>query len=176
VTSEAAERVEILGRRPLGDRRELMRADILANIVRNFSRQPVKESALDLLDRAASLRKGTIKAVQTSLHSMESRSIAERRSMTLGARFTRNRINRVIEEHLPGLVHRLAGQRSTLLRVVDASLRMIERLADITKPRAPERQSVPEFWQTAQSVEEHLPVSSKRRTANEIADKRGRTR
>jgi hypothetical protein len=60
VTSEGAEREEAITRRPLGDRREVMKRDIMANIARNFSRQPEKESALDVLDRAASLRRGAI--------------------------------------------------------------------------------------------------------------------
>jgi len=56
VTSEGAERTEIVVRRPLGDQRE-----ILNNIVRNFSQQPVKESALDMIDRADAIRRGTIR-------------------------------------------------------------------------------------------------------------------
>ena len=39
VTSEAAERSEIVDRRPLGDRRPVTRSDILDNMARNLSRQ-----------------------------------------------------------------------------------------------------------------------------------------
>jgi hypothetical protein len=44
VTSEGAERAEIIGRRPMRDHREIQHQDILANIVRNFAQQPQKEA------------------------------------------------------------------------------------------------------------------------------------
>ncbi len=58
VTSEGAERAEIIARRPLGDRREIGRGDLLNNIIRNFAQQPGKEAALALIERTVGLRHG----------------------------------------------------------------------------------------------------------------------
>src|ERR1700733_3701307 len=66
VTSEGAERAEIIGRRPLGDRREIAASDVLANVTRNLSRQDEKESAISLVERAVDLRRGTIRTVQAA--------------------------------------------------------------------------------------------------------------
>ena len=60
VTSEGAERAEVIARRPLGDRREIGRNDLLNNIIRNFAQTPEKAAALVLIERAANLRHGTI--------------------------------------------------------------------------------------------------------------------
>jgi hypothetical protein len=83
VTSEAAEHAEIVGRRPLGDRREIGTVDLIDNLTRNLSRQPVKESALDMIERADGLRRGTIKAVQRALERMEVRVEAGGTATTL---------------------------------------------------------------------------------------------
>ena len=64
VTSEGAERAEVIARRPLGDRREIGRGDLLSNIIRNFAQQPEKEAALVLINRAVGLRHGAIQAMQ----------------------------------------------------------------------------------------------------------------
>ena len=62
VTSEGAERAEIIGRRPLGDQREIRHGDLLNNVVRNFAQQPEKETALALIE----LRLGCGAAVQAA--------------------------------------------------------------------------------------------------------------
>jgi len=90
-TAEGAERAEIVARRPLGDRREIMRGDILNKIIRNFSQQSQKESALGMLDRAAAMRRGTIQMVQSSLRSAESRAAARKAPTTLNERFAGRR-------------------------------------------------------------------------------------
>jgi hypothetical protein len=79
VTSDGAERAEIAGRRPLGDRRELNQSDVLANVTRNLSRQDEKQSAVSMLERAANVRRGAIRAVQASLQPMEARTTARGR-------------------------------------------------------------------------------------------------
>ena len=84
-----------------------MRGDIMNNIVRNFSRQPQKESALDMLDRAASLRRGTIRSVQTALHSIEAGETAGQKPAALGIRFGSWRVYQALEARLSGLVERL---------------------------------------------------------------------
>lgn len=152
VTSEGAERAEIAARRPLGDRREIMRGDILNNIIRNFAQQPVKESALDMLDRAAALRRGTIKTMQTSFHAMETRAAAGKEPMTLAQRFANSRTNRVLEERFPGLAERLHRQSVTLARIARSGAALAERLASMVKRRPAKRQTEAEYWQSMQSI------------------------
>jgi len=41
-----AERQEVAGRRPLGDKRQVGESDVVENVARNFARQPVKEDRL----------------------------------------------------------------------------------------------------------------------------------
>lgn len=53
VLSDGAERQEVAGRRPLGDKRPVRESDVIDNVARNFARQPVKESSLALRNRAA---------------------------------------------------------------------------------------------------------------------------
>jgi hypothetical protein len=154
VTSEGAERTEIVARRPLGDRREILRGDILNNITRNFSQQPVKESALDMLDRAVALRRGTIRAIQTSLQSMESRAAAQGNPSTLNARFVNRRINQALEERLPGLVERLRRRGETLARAVQAGAAMVERLAAIARRHVAKRETGAEYWRKVQRAGE----------------------
>src|SRR5271165_6953075 len=73
VTSEGAERAEIIGRRPLGDQREVRHGDLLNNVVRNFAQQPEKEAALALIERAAGLRRGAVQAAQMVYQAAEAR-------------------------------------------------------------------------------------------------------
>ncbi len=159
VTSEGAEQAEIVARRPLGDRREIMRADILNNITRNFSQQPVKEAALDMLDRAASVRQGTIRAVQTSLHSIEVRAAALQNPSSLNVRFMNRRIDQALEEHLPGLVDRLRRRAETLARTVQAGVAMIERFVGIARHRTTERETEADYWRGVRKAgEQAMPV------------------
>ena len=50
IISAGAEVNEITDRRPLGDQREITEQDVLANIARNFSRDPEKSSAVAFVD------------------------------------------------------------------------------------------------------------------------------
>ena len=56
VTSDGAERREVAGRRPLGDRRQVRESDVIENVARNFARQPVKEGSLAMIARAENPR------------------------------------------------------------------------------------------------------------------------
>lgn len=152
VTSEGAERAEIVARRPLGDRREIMRGDILNNIVRNFAQQPVKESALGMLDRAAALRQGTIKTLQVSLYAMEAHAAARKEQATFAQRFATHRINRILEERLPSLTERLRRQSAVFERIARVGAVLAERLASMAPRRATKRQTEAEYWQSMQNV------------------------
>jgi len=156
VTSEGAERAEIIARRPLGDRREVMRGDILSNIVRNFSQQPIKETALNLLDRAAGLRRGTIQDVQKSLQSIEHRVGASRRPTTLGARYGNHRVNEVLMAGVPLLIEKLARRSETLGKVLKAGATVFEQVASLVLRRQSKRTAEHGYWQTMQAGEKEL--------------------
>ena len=149
VTSEGAERAEIGARRPLGDRQEIMRGDILNNIIRNFSQQPVKESALDMLDRAAAIRRGTVQRVQSSLQSAEARAAAQRRPTTLSKSFENRRINHALQERVSRLIEGLRRRSEAMARVVQAGTAMVERLAAVTRRRSAKRETETEYWARA---------------------------
>ncbi len=73
VTSDGAERQEIVGRRPLGDARIIREADVWANMARNLARAPERESALAFLERARDVRHGAVRALQAGLQPAEQR-------------------------------------------------------------------------------------------------------
>ena len=176
VTSEGAEQAEVAARRPLGDLREIMRRDILANISRNFSRQPVKESALDLLDRAASLRRGAIHDIQKSLHSIEMRSAEVRRPVTLADRFVQNRIYRSIQERVPELIKRLSRQKATLAHSVDSGGRLIDRLMDIARQRTIRRSADVDYRHRIENFVKNTSVSTEQTDVQKATKKRGLSR
>jgi AAA domain/TrwC relaxase len=172
VTSEGAERAEIVARLPLGDRREIMRGDILNNIVQNFSHQPQKESALEMLDRAASLRRGTIRSVQTALHSIEAREAAGQKPAALGVRFGSWRVYQALESGLSGLVERLRWRGEAVARAVRAGAAVAEQLAAIARRPTSQRYSEVAYWRkTRRAGEEFAPVRE-----HAEAEKRSKTR
>ncbi len=173
VTSEGAERSEIVARRPLGDRREIMRSDILANIVRNFSQQPVKEAALDMLDRASALRRGTVQMVQASFESMQAHAIRHKVPTTLVERFAHRRVNRTLEEGLPGLIERMRRQREALARIVQTGARLLERLAATAQRRVIKRKTEAEYWQEARHAAEQKYARAKQAETRNVSRKRG---
>ena len=73
VTSDGAERQEVAGRRPLGDKRQVRESDVAENVARNFARQPVKEGALAMIGRAENVRTGTIQKMQVGKQIFEQR-------------------------------------------------------------------------------------------------------
>ena len=145
VTSEGAERTEIVARRPLGDRREITRGDVLNNIARNFSKQPLKESALDMLERATDLRRGTVHAVQSSLHAMEAKTKSPEERNTLKRRFSDRRLNKALAEHFPELVERLRERAATLARIARSGMALVEKIAE-TARRGGRTQTETEYW------------------------------
>ena len=62
VTSEAAERIAVRESRPINDAHDVTLDDKWANVAKNFVVQRKTDSALDMLERVQSLRRGTLKA------------------------------------------------------------------------------------------------------------------
>jgi hypothetical protein len=176
VTSEGTERAEIVARRPLGDRREIMRGDILNNVIRNFSQQPLKESALDMLGRAAAIRRGTVQMVQSSLESVEARAAAQRRPTTLSERFENRRVNRTLEERFSRLIEGLRLRSETIARFVHAGAAVVERLTALARRRSAKRETETEYWRQTQGAgEEFVPVRDQIESQKQVRTKgRGR--
>jgi hypothetical protein len=83
VMSDGAERQEVAARRPLGDKRQVREGDVIENVARNFARQPVKESSLDMIERARNLRTGTVQKMQLGKQRLEQRHVDGKRTSTL---------------------------------------------------------------------------------------------
>jgi hypothetical protein len=91
VVNEAAERRQIAGRRPLGSRQEIVQTDVWSNIAANLSRQPVKASALDFLQNASGVRRGSVGQLQRGLQLAEHRQAEGRARTTLRQTYERRR-------------------------------------------------------------------------------------
>jgi len=157
VTSEGAERAKIIGRRPLGDQREIRRGDLLNNVVRNFAQQPEKEAALALIERAAGLRRGAVQAAQMIYQAAEARGAARESQSMLLERLMSHRIARAFEEKLPGLVEQLRRHGGALARVARIGADMAERLASVARRQLVSRQSDVEFWRQVGQRAEPVP-------------------
>jgi hypothetical protein len=111
VVSEGAERGEVSGRRPLGDRREIRESDVIRNIVRNFARQPEKQSALALLDRAEGLRRGGVRRFQGAKQALEQRESEGRPRTALPGRLATRRLVKAVAAAGDTLAATLRKQR-----------------------------------------------------------------
>jgi hypothetical protein len=157
VTSEGAERAEIAGRRPLGDRREIAASDVLANVTRNLSRQDEKESAVSLVERAVDLRRGTIRTVQAAFQSMEERKAVENRSTYLPERLEHGRIMRVLESRLPGLFEQLRRHSERAAQMIRSGTALVERLTELTMAKRAMRMTEGEYWQRLAERASRMP-------------------
>ncbi|HTU54094.1 MAG TPA: MobF family relaxase [Acetobacteraceae bacterium] len=164
VTSEGAERAEITVRRPLGDRREVTRNDVVSNVIRNLSRQPEKESAIGMVERAANLRRGTIRVVQTSLQPIEARAAAQMPPSALPERFAHRRLTRALEDRLPGLAERLRRHGETVVQLARAGTALAEGLATIARRKRAAPQTEREYWQTVAASAAPAPDQAETQT------------
>jgi hypothetical protein len=147
VTSEGAERAEIAGRRPLGDRREIAASDVLANVTRNLSRQDEKESAVSLVERAVDLRRGTIRTVQAAFQSMEARKTAGKSATSLPERLEHRRIMRALESRLPGLIEQFRRQSEKVAHFGRGVAALAEQLTVLTRAKRAKHFTEREYWQ-----------------------------
>jgi hypothetical protein len=146
VTSEGAERAEVMARRPLGDRREIGRGDLLNNIVRNFAQQPEKEAALALIDRAVGLRRGAVQAMQRIHQAAEVRGDVRDQPSMLVERLKSRRVVQACAEILPGLAAQLRRHGGALARVARIGAEVVEILARAARRPLVNHQAEAEFW------------------------------
>lgn len=162
VTSDGAERAEIAGRSPLGDRRPVTADDVLANVTRNFARQDEKESAVSMLDRAANIRRGTIRVVQESLQPMEARAAAREPATSLPERVERRRIVRALESRLPALADRLRRHGESVARLARTGAALADRVAAIARRARRERLHDREYWRNVAAHAPGAPAAAER--------------
>lgn len=119
VISDGAERQEIAGRRPLGDKRQVRESDVIENVARNFARQPVKEGSLAMIARAENLRIGTIQKMQAGKQPFEQRAAEGQATITLAATFQSKREGEKVKHLRPGSEHVAPEQRDILQQIKD---------------------------------------------------------
>ncbi|MCB8883940.1 relaxase domain-containing protein [Acidisoma cellulosilytica] len=146
VTSDGAERAEIAGRRPLGDRRAIGASDVLTNVTRNLSRQDEKETAHSLIDRAANLRRGTIKAFQPTMERMESRKAAGEPASPLTGEIRERRFAKALVERLPSLAERFRRHCESIARAAWQTAALAERLADVARRKRSVSREQEGYW------------------------------
>jgi hypothetical protein len=147
VTSEGAERAEIVGRRPLGDRREITAGDVLANVTRNFSRQNEKETAISLIERAHDVRRGTIRMVQASRQVMEEQVAAGKPASSLLERLENRRITRALESRVPAIIDQFRRNFELVGRIAQSMTTLGERVGQAVREKRGEWPSEREFWE-----------------------------
>ncbi|WP_291344511.1 AAA family ATPase, partial [Acidiphilium sp. 20-67-58] len=146
VTSEGAERAEVIARRPLGDRREIGRGDLLNNVIRNFAQAPETEAALALIDRAVGLRRGAVQAMQRVHRAAEVRGDVRDQPSMLVERLMSRRVAQAFAEILPALAAQLRRHGGTLARVARIGADVAELLARVARRPLVNRHAEAEFW------------------------------
>ncbi|SHK26571.1 conjugative relaxase domain-containing protein, TrwC/TraI family [Roseomonas rosea] len=96
ITSDGAERREVMVRRALGDARPVGEGDVWENVARNLARQPAKASALDFMDRARDIGRSAAHAMQAGFRRAEAREVAGEPRATLGAQLRDRRDGRAV--------------------------------------------------------------------------------
>lgn len=103
ITSDGAERREVMARRALGDARPVGVADVWENVARNLARQPAKASALDFMERARDVGHGTAHAMQAGFRRMEAREAVGETRTTLPAQLRERRDSRAMGQAIERL-------------------------------------------------------------------------
>jgi hypothetical protein len=120
---------------------------VLANVTRNLSRQDEKESAISLVERAADLRRGTIRTVQAVFQRIEERKADGKSATSLPERLEHGRIMRVLESRLPGLVEHLRRHSERAAQMIRSGTALVERLTELTMAKRAMRMTEGEYWQ-----------------------------
>jgi hypothetical protein len=115
-------------------------------MVRNLARQPEKESATSLIEKAANLRRGTVREVQKTLEPMERRAAADVPATNLVSRSLARRLTRQLEERLPGLSASLRRQGERVAQLARASGVMAERLVVAARRQTSGLQTDVDYW------------------------------
>jgi phage/plasmid primase-like uncharacterized protein len=119
ITSDGAERREVMLRRALGDARPVAVADVWENVARNLARQPAKASALDFMERARDVGRGTTHALQAGFRCTEAREAAGQTPTTLTGRLRECRDGRAIGQAVEQLRQALEARWQAMRALVN---------------------------------------------------------
>jgi hypothetical protein len=103
VVSDGTERSEILNRRAQGNVDPISEDDVWNNIARNLSRQPEKELATDLLERADEFYTGTVRSLATAFQPKQQREAQGQEGTTLHQTFAERRAERDVARATAGM-------------------------------------------------------------------------
>jgi conjugative relaxase-like TrwC/TraI family protein len=91
VVADGRERVEIMGKRALGNVDPISEDDVWRNVAANLSRQPEKELAIDLLRRGREVHTGTVRSLASAFQPRQQRRADGREETTLHQKFSERR-------------------------------------------------------------------------------------
>ena len=121
VVADGRERSEIMQRRALGNVDPVTEADVWQNVARNLSRQPERELATDLLDRAHKVHVGTVRSLATAFQPIQQRHAEGRDGTTLHQTYARRRGDRDVAQAAPemaqGATSTTAATQATIRRL-----------------------------------------------------------
>jgi phage/plasmid primase-like uncharacterized protein len=126
ITSDGAERREVMARRALGDTRPVGTADVWENVARNLARQSAKASALDFMERARDVGRGTTHALQAGFRRTEAREAVGEARTALAEQLRERRDGRAIGQAVERLRQALDA-RWQAVRVLADRLRQAGR-------------------------------------------------
>lgn len=86
ITSDFAERHEVMNRRAFGDPRPLSVSDVWENVAWNLARRPAKTNALEFLNKAHIVCRGATHAMQAGIRMIAARKATDEPWMPLGTR------------------------------------------------------------------------------------------
>ena len=103
VVADGRERAEIMSRRALGNIEPITEADVWTNVARNLSRQPEKELATDLLERANRSHMGTVRSLATAFQPKQQRETEGQEGTTLHRTFAERRGEQEVAREAAGM-------------------------------------------------------------------------
>ena len=122
VVADGRERAEIMSRRALGNIEPITEADVWTNVARNLSRQPEKELATDLLERANRSHMGTVRSLATAFQPKQQREAEGREGTTLHRTFAERRGEQDMAREAVGM----SAAASTVASVVQEVAKRLE--------------------------------------------------
>jgi phage/plasmid primase-like uncharacterized protein len=112
VVSQGREQTEILGRRALGDERPITNEMIWKNVAANLSRQPVKELAVELLQRASTVFYGSVRHMAANLHPGEQRAAKGEAPVSPREKAAEAQVEREVAEAAAPVRHAVSQRRA----------------------------------------------------------------
>ena len=146
LTSEGAEKQEVVNRRPLGDPRPVREPDLWMNWARNIDRRPEKLNATDIVSQADQVRRDAARDFLKGLAGHEARPEGAARRDALWGKFLHARVHaearqnahfaeglQVAARHRQGTIARLTELGTRLRQAVQSQLRRARPIIDRTR-------------------------------------------